>query len=149
MNKFTVALAILSGLAVVPAAALAMEPYLPASPKVFAKVDADKDGSITLPEFQPKAEKRFLALDGDKNGEVSAAEIDARLQKAIALRRDRILKAMDKDASGGVSKDELDRYVAALLKEADADGNGGVTFDEIAKLRVAKPRKPATGEGAN
>ena len=65
------------------------------------------------------------------------------------MRRDRILKSMDANADGSVSKAELDGYVAKMLETADADGDGGVSLDEIKKYRVAKLRKPATGESSN
>ncbi len=129
--------------------ALAMEPYLPRSAKVFAKLDGNSDGKITLAEIQPKAEKRFLKIDADKNGEVTTAEIDAALQKALESRRKHILKMMDADANGTVSKAELDRFITSLIETADADSDGGVTLDEAKNFRVAKLRKPATGDSVN
>lgn len=149
MNKFTLALAIFSAIAVVPTAAFAIEPYLPKTPKVFAKLDSDSNGKISLDEFRPRAEKRFLKLDGNNDGAVSAAEIDAALKKAIDARRIRIMKTMDADSNGSVSKAELDDFVAKMISAADADSDGGLTLDEIRKYRVAKFRKPATGESSN
>jgi Ca2+-binding EF-hand superfamily protein len=149
MTKLSIALSILAGLAVVPTAALAMEPYLPKSAKSFAKLDSDNNGKITMGELQPRAEQRFLKLDGDKNSEVSSAEIDAALNRALENRRNRVLKAMDADTSGSISKAELDQFISAMMNSADADKDGSVTFEEAKKYRVAKLRKPATGEGAN
>ena len=149
MSKFTFVLALMGGMAAVPAVALAMEPYLPKSPKVFSKLDADSNGRITLAEIQPKAEKRFLRMDGDKNGVVTTAEIDAALNRALELRRKRILAALDKDANGSITKSELDTFVETLLAAADADHDGGVTLEESRNFRVAKAKKPATGESSN
>ena len=149
MNKLTIMFALLSGVAAVPATAWAMEPYLPRSAGSFDRLDADKDGRVTSREIMPKAEARFFRMDADNNGEVSAAEIDAALAKAIERRCDRVLAALDPDKSGAVSKAELDQFVDALVKGADGDGDGAVTFEEARKFRVAKARKPATGEGEN
>jgi Ca2+-binding EF-hand superfamily protein len=149
MNKFTLALALISGVAAVPTAAMAIEPYLPKSPKVFAKLDIDSNGKISADELRPKAEKRFLRLDSDKDGAVSSAEIDAALQKSLEARRSRILKLMDADSNGSITKAELDDVVAKMLAAADSDGDGGVTLDEIRKYRVAKLHKTATGESSN
>lgn len=149
MKKPKLLTAVALGMFAMGGMALAMEPYLPRSPKVFAKLDGNADGKVTLAEIQPKAETRFLKLDGDKNGEVTTAEIDAALQKALESRRKHILKAMDTDGNGGVSKAELDGYTAKLIAAADADSDGGVTLDEARKFRVAKLRKPVTGEGIN
>ena len=150
MNKKT-ALKISAAALLLCAAApvVAMEPALPRSPKVFAKLDTDSNGRITVQELEPRALRRFTRLDGDKNGEVSSAEIDASLQKYMTMRRNRMLKAMDADASGAISKAELDRFVENLLKAADADADGGVSLDEARNFRLAKLKKPLNGESTN
>ena len=125
-----------AGLAVAPA--MAMEPTMPRSPVAFDKLDANKDGRITVAELQPKAEARVLRLDADKDGQVSAAEIDQALLKAVQLRRDRLLKRLDGDANGSISRAEVDAYVELLLKTADVDADGGVTLEEAKRFRVAK-----------
>jgi len=149
MKKPAILMAAMFSTVIVAGAALAQEPTLPRSPKVFAKLDSDSDGKITLAEIKPKAEKRFQRLDRDRNGEVSAAEIDAALQRVMERRRNRILKAMDTDGNGAISTAELDAFVGLLMKSADTDGDGAVTLDEARNFRVAKLRKPATGDGAN
>ena len=149
MSKFSLALAVFAGITTIPAVAFAMEPYLPKSPKVFAKLDSDSNGRITLAEIQPRAEKRFLRLDGDKNGEVTTAEIDAALNKAVQQRRNRILAALDADRNGTITKGELDWFIETMMKTADADKDGGVTLEEARNSAVAKLKKPATGESAN
>jgi Ca2+-binding EF-hand superfamily protein len=149
MKKPIMAMTTALGMLTLGGLALAMEPSLPRTPKVFAKLDSNADGKITLAEIQSKAEKRFLKLDGDNNGEVTTAEIDAALQKALENRRRLILKRMDADGNGTVSKAELDQFIIKLIETADADSDGGVTRDEARNFRVAKFRKPATGESIN
>lgn len=67
---------------------------------------------------------------------------------------EKILKAWDKNADGGVDKDE---WIAAGRKEArfakaDADGDGKVSLEELkagmARMKAAKPAtdQPATPE---
>lgn len=141
--------AVLAGLVALPGTALPLEPYLPGSPNAFKRVDANHDGKVELGEIQQLAEKRFMKLDANKSGDVTAAEIDAALMKALELRRNRTMKNMDKDSSGSISKAELDQAVAAIMKSADADSDGSVTLAEVRSFRIAKTRKPATGEGAN
>lgn len=149
MSRLTLALALFGAMAIVPATALAMEPYLPKSPKAFSKADVDANGKVTAAELTPRAEKRFERIDTDRNGAVSAAEIDVSLQKALERRRDRILADLDTNKDGAISRAELDASVDRLIAAADADRDGGVTLDEARKYRLAKLRKPATGEGAN
>ena len=151
MTRLTLAIALFSAMAVVPATAFAMEPYLPKSPRAFSKADVDANGKVTAAELTPRAEKRFDRVDTDRNGAVSTVEIDAALQKAMERRRDGILADLDTNRDGQVSRTELDASVDRLIAAADADRDGGVTLDEARNYRLAKLRKPATatGETAN
>jgi Ca2+-binding EF-hand superfamily protein len=149
MTRFATAFALLAGVAMAPASGFAMEPYLPKTPKAFNKVDADSDGKVTAAELRPLAERRFARLDTDKNGAVSDAEIDAALQKALDRRRGRILAKLDADKDGTISRAELDRFVDGMVAAADSNGDGGVSLEEALNYRVAKLRKPATGEKSN
>ncbi len=149
MTRFACAFALLAGLAIAPATGLAMEPYLPKSPKSFGKADADRNGKVTAAELRPLAERRFARLDADRNGAVSDAEIDQALQKALDRRRGRILAKLDADKNGSVSRAELDRFVDTMVAAADGNGDGGVTLEEALNSRVAKLKKPATGETSN
>ena len=149
MTRFALALALLAGVAFAPASGFAMEPYLPRTAKSFGKVDADANGKVTAAEIAPLAEKRFARLDADRNGAVSAAEIDAALNRALERRRDRILTKLDADGDGVISRAELDRSVEALVAAADGDRDGGVSLEEALNYRVAKLKKPVTGEKSN
>ncbi len=147
MNRLTLTLALLGSVALVPATAAAMEPYLPKTQKSFNAVDADKNGKITASEITPKAGKRFDRFDADKNGEVTPAEIEAVLKAALEKQRDRILAALDADKNGTISRTEYDERVDRLVADADADKDGGLSIDEARKYRVAKITKPATATG--
>lgn len=147
MTRFALALALLAGVAIAPA--MAMEPYLPRTPKAFGKADADANGKVTAAEIAPLAEKRFARLDKDGNGAVTAAEIDEALMRALERRRGRILAKLDADKDGIVSRAELDRFVEAMVASADGDQDGGVSLEEALNSRVAKLKKPATGETSN
>ena len=47
MTRLTLAIAVFSAMAVVPATAFAMEPYLPKSPRAFTKADVDANAAGT------------------------------------------------------------------------------------------------------
>ena len=95
MTRLTLTFALLGSLAIIPATAFAMEPYLPRTSGSFGKLDADSNGKITPAELAPKAEKRFDRLDADRNGEVTAAEIDAAFKAEFDKRRDRMVANLD------------------------------------------------------
>jgi hypothetical protein len=149
MTRFAFAFALMAGVAMAPVPGQAMEPYLPRTPKSFSKVDADQNGKVTPAEIVPLAEKRFARMDGDKNGAVTSAEIDAALKLALERRRDRILAKLDADKDGVITRDELDRSIETMVAAADGDKDGGLSFEEVRKSRVAKLKKPATGESSN
>ena len=147
MTRLTLAIALLGSMAIVPAAAFAMEPYLPKSQKSFTKTDVDTNGKITAAELTPRVEKRFDRLDADKNGAVTVAELDAALQQALERRKARIMADLDANKDGEVTRAELDAAVDRLIAAADLDHDGGVTLEEAQKYRVAKLQKPATAKG--
>lgn len=130
-------------------AALALEPSIPRQPKVFARLDADSSGKITLEEIRPKAEKRLLRYDLDKNGAVSAKEIEEVVNAYMAKRRDRIMARLDADRDGAITSAELDKVVEAMFNGADANDDGGITLQEARDFRVAKWRKAIGQDAAN
>jgi hypothetical protein len=138
MKKIALFVTAICGSLLVAGPVMAMEPYMPRSPKVFAKLDSNADGKITAAELQPRAAKRFDRLDQNSNGEVTAAEIDTAFQKVIAQRRDRILRRMVKDANGIVTRAELDAFVVFMMDSADSNHDGGVSLDEAQRFRLAK-----------
>lgn len=148
-KKILYAVFLTTGLVAVGSLAIASEPYLPRAQKIFDRLDANKDGKISLAEFMPVAEKRFLSIDVNKDDAVSAAEIDSSLQAALERRRNRILANMDADKNGSITRAELDAYVAAMVKGADADNDGGVTFEEARIFKLAKWRKTLGQLSAN
>jgi Ca2+-binding EF-hand superfamily protein len=150
MNRKTNTFIIVAlGLAGIAGAAIAAEPRLPRVQKFFERMDADKDGKVTLAEFAPLAEKRFLREDADKDGQVTTAEIDEALKKQMERRRNMMLAAMDADRNGTITKAELDQFVSAMVKGADANADGGVSLDEARMFKAAKWRKSLQGNEAN
>ena len=83
-TAFTVVLAIMSSN---PCHAGDAPKKAPNTEKKFEKLDADKNGSLSLEEFKArakdpaKAEKKFTKLDSDKNGSLSLSEFSARPPK--------------------------------------------------------------------
>ena len=129
--------------------ALAVEPSLPRNPKIFAKLDSDSNGKITLEEIRPKAETRLLRLDTDNDKEVSAGEIDAYINKALERRKAQVMTSLDQDKSGSITVAELDNFLEALFNGADADKDGGVTLEEARKFRYLKWRRSFLETKAN
>lgn len=118
-------------------AALAEGPGFPASQKGFVRMDADKNGEISLNELVIPAEKRFLRYDSNGDKAVSAEEIDARFKAAYERRRDKMLKMLDANQDGTITEAELQAYITLQFTSADADKNGSLTLQETQEARLA------------
>ncbi len=121
----------------------------------FKRLDANGDGKIVLDEIpegrRANFERFFRRLDKDANGEVSLKEF--RALPASPTNRppliaqpnrgpggpprfgDRLFQAIDTDADGTLSPDEL-KAAAKSLKKLDRDGDGSIT------RREAAPQQP-------
>jgi Ca2+-binding EF-hand superfamily protein len=78
--KYLLALGIITGLFTFGHAALADEQAIAAKvDKVFARLDANKDGKISREEAQsgPRLASHFDAVDADKDGYITRAELQA------------------------------------------------------------------------
>ena len=76
----------------------------------FEKLDANKDGLITLPEWKtvdlsPEAQKHFEAMDKDRNGRISYPEFSGVADWKSALNDS--FKLLDRDRDSHLAPDEL------------------------------------------
>ena len=133
----TAALAVL-----VPTAALAQDDARDNNrgQKRFEKLDANKDGQISLEEMLGVTAERFAAADADKDGEISLEEMTAQMQKRKLERRaKRRLARMDFNGDGKVTQDEIENRAKKRFAMIDRNDNG---FIEKAELRqMAKERR--------
>ena len=121
---------------------------------MFGRADADRDGKVSLAEFDARGEKMFKRFDRDGNGKIELKG-DRPFMKRLAAadtNKDGVItqdeakaygearfKAMDTDKDGFLSRAERkaawtkgreDRR-EARFKMLDADGNGKVTLAEF------------------
>lgn len=57
--------------------------------RVFKKLDANEDGTISRAEFDAMHEKRFEAMDADGNGEISKEEAKSHREQRREKRQER------------------------------------------------------------
>ena len=115
------------------------------------KLDADGDGSYSLEEMQKAhpdlTQERYTSFDGDKDGKLTRDELKSGFGREMFSR-------LDKDASGGVSLEEMQSIRSSVTQEKftqmDADGNGQLSQDELRSAHKkrrhhdgAKPETPA------
>jgi Ca2+-binding EF-hand superfamily protein len=133
----------------VTSAVYAAEPYLPRQIGGFNRVDTNRDGKIVQAEFGQVAQKGFARMDVNSDHQVTADEIDKTMMLAIAKRRDRIMKFMDRDGNGTITSAELDNLAEAMFNGADTDRDGSLTLAEAQGFKRGPWRKSLMGQGAN
>ncbi len=112
---------------------------------------AEKPQGMTLEQFQAKnGDKMFARLDADKDGKISReefeafrkqnAKVDAAATKA-GKRSERMFARFDKDKDGFLSRSEADAVLAWRFKRMDANNDGVLTLEELS----GKPGKAKVG----
>lgn len=131
------------------ASAMANEPYFPRSEKRLQRLDANRDGKLTVEELAPVIRRRTAAVDSNGDRALTAAEIEAAMQKRIEKRRDRIMALMDADKDGTITEAEMDAVLADMFDKADTDDDGAVDLAEIQAFKRAQWRKGLLERRAN
>lgn len=76
---------------------------------MIKKLDADKDGTVTLDEFLKPQADSFAELDKNADGFLDAGELTARMQQMAGQRQRMMMARMDGDGDGKVTKDEFQK----------------------------------------
>jgi len=114
-------------------------PYrLPGAGKMFDRTDTDKSGTLSKAEVLASAEKMFERRDSNKDGVIDTA--DARPGKGEwhhgkhgEKRAEGMLKRLDTDKDGKVSKDEMLAHATQTFQKRDRNGDGFITADEMGR----------------
>ena len=119
---------------------------------VFAELDADGNGAVTLEEMQAAGSSRFETADTDGNGALSREELLAQGEARAERRVDRLLERADADGNGELTQAEMEEARGErrghgrhgngqrggrgpnperLFERMDADNDGSVTQAEF------------------
>jgi len=126
----------------------------PSPHEVFAKLDADQNGSISQDEAKGPLAKHFDRIDQNGDGSISKEE-HAEVAKKMRERhnkkkqeRGERLKEMDTNGNGTISKDEAGERLAERFDEIDSDGDGELTKEEMrAAAMKMRPKKGPHNSG--
>jgi Ca2+-binding EF-hand superfamily protein len=125
----------------------------------FSKIDADKNGVVTVAEYAAFWKGRFQEIDADKDGKIMADEFAAATKQAFGAadtNKDNVLvaqefvaywcgpeaqvparakgktgKRIDANRDGKIDKDECVVFWIARVNDMDTNKDGRVTMDEF------------------
>jgi len=128
---------------------------------IFYAFDQDKDGQISLKEFQDgflqlksthltehQIHNLFKSIDVNKNFRIDYTEfLAATISEKNYIKKERLFEAfciLDKDNNGKISKEELmevlktekdqEKEIEKYIKTVDINGDGTIDYTEFLKL---------------
>lgn len=100
--------------------------------QLLTLMDTDQNGMVSRAEFMRFMEAEFEALDIDHNGELDPGELaHTQIWAAGAGRVEQLLRLMDKDRNGKVSRAEYMRFMEAEFNRLDVDRSGELSPQEL------------------
>jgi Ca2+-binding EF-hand superfamily protein len=116
--------------------------------ELFEKIDANKDGKVTLAEAKAAEKTRFAAIDTNKDGRLTTEELQAhRASKhgdkpAHPERANKhkehgakFFAKMDANGDGAIDATESAAKAEKMFTRMDDNGDGVVTKDEVGRGR--------------
>jgi hypothetical protein len=95
----------------------------PGGGHMFARLDTNNDGKVTLAEAQAGAQARFTALDKNKDGVLTADELGDGPHF--------MMKRADANGDGKVTLAEVQAQTQAWFSKLDANHDNVITKDEL------------------
>ncbi len=99
---------------------------------MIEQFDTDRSGTISADEYVTARSMRFDEADADGNGELTREEVIDRMERRRLERRaSRLLRRMDIDGDGKVTKAETEGRARKRFALMDRDDSGAIESDEM------------------
>jgi Ca2+-binding EF-hand superfamily protein len=117
-----------------PAFAQGTESDADSAARYFDRLDQKKQGFITAADMQRVEAKVFVRTDDNKDGLLTLSEYNFGIpddQQAVIDRFTRRFRLADADNNGSITMDEYMAFCERVIAAADANQDGMVTKDEF------------------
>ncbi|NQW00772.1 MAG: EF-hand domain-containing protein [Rhodospirillales bacterium] len=101
--------------------------------KLFNEHDANKDGAVTQDEVDGVRKATLDKFDTDKDGNLSLAEFERLWLERMKSRMVDSFQRLDDDGSGTITTDEFIAPFGSIIKSHDMDNDGDVDEEELSK----------------
>lgn len=103
--------------------------------RLFERYDANNDGKITKAEIETARKASIAKYDADKDGQLSLEEFNGLFNEIMRHRMVRMFQKFDRDGDAKVSEAEISRKVDRMMTWMDRDDNGEIERDELRRHR--------------
>ncbi len=110
--------------------------------KRFEKMDANNDGVLSADEFSSKFTARFDKADTNSDGIITKEElIDRMIRRRFERRASKIIKRMDFNGDGKVSRDEIENRLRKRFALLDRNDDGKIDKSELQRNKMKRRGK--------
>lgn len=99
--------------------------------RMFQELDQNADGKVTQAEVKARSENRLATFDADKDGRLSLDEFQAMWLEFVRPRMVDRFQAFDEDGDAAITQAELTGRLSGMIERLDRNDDGAVTKQEL------------------
>jgi len=98
---------------------------------MFERFDANNDGKITTAEIEAARKASVAKYDADKDGQLSLEEFQGLFNEIMRHRMVRMFQKLDRDGDAKVTEAEIARRMDRMMAHLDRDQNGEIERGDL------------------
>ena len=107
---------------------------------LFERYDTNQDGKITKDEIASARKASITKYDADKNGQLSLDEFQGLFNEIMRHRMVRMFQKLDRDGDAKVSEAEIARRVDRMMAHLDRNDDGEIERSELKRKHKGHDR---------
>ena len=107
---------------------------------LFERYDTNQDGKITKDEITAARKASITKYDADKNGQLSLDEFQGLFNEIMRHRMVRMFQKLDRDGDAKVSEAEIARRVDRMMAHLDRNDDGEIERGELKRKHKGHDR---------